>query len=260
MSRFKFLPFLAAMLTGVVMVGASQQARADFIIRATDLDSTNAVVADVTTTGLSAANGSGSLVFANAVGNFTITLVTNIATTGTGFTAASQTVNITYTGPTGASSDTLIIEVLGNDFSNPTSPPNASITSNASPSTDGLEVSSVTMTSGVLSGTVTALGAAGTTLGGQFGETTGTGTMGAASSVLMPNPVTGASFPIPSSPFSFYQTYTFSGFNSTNEAGSLSAGSTVSSPAPAALVLAAAGLPMLGGYGWLRRRKAVKTA
>jgi len=259
MVRFKFLPFVAAVLTGVAMLGAQQQARANFIIRATDLTSGNVVNATATTTGLSAGDGSGSLVFNSAVGNFTITLVTNIATTGPGFTSASQTLNVTYTGPTGVNSDKLIVEVLGNMFSNPTSPPPAVITSNGSPSTSGLMASSVTMTSGVISGNVVALGAAGTTLGGQLGMTTGTGSMGSSSSVLSPNPVNGPTFAIPN-PFTFYQTYTFNGFTNTAEAGSLSAGSTVSTPAPAGVLLAAAGLPLLGGYGWLRRRKAVKTA
>src|SRR4051812_32374172 len=63
--------------------------RADFIIRATDV-------------------ASGGIV--------------NATVTDTGFTSASQTINITYNGPadsTGATSDKLIIEILGNKFMNP---------------------------------------------------------------------------------------------------------------------------------------------
>jgi len=218
------------------------------------------VNASVTQTGGSAADGSGALTFNSSVGNFSITLVTNIATTGPGFTAASQTLNITYNGPTGPTSDRLIVEVLGNMFTNPTAPAVSVITSNGSPSTSGLAATNVTMTSGVIAGNVLALGAAGTTLGGQLGTSTGTGSMGNASSVLTPNPITGASFAIVN-PFSFYQTYTISGFANSGLAGSLSAGSTVSSvPAPAGLVLALAGLPVLGAAGWMRRRKAAQMA
>jgi len=260
MNRFRtFLP-LVAVLAVTTILGAPRQANADFIIRATDLLSGGGVNASVTQTGVSAADGSGSLVFNSAVGNFSITLVTNIATTGPGFTSASTTINITYNGPIGANSDKLIIEVLGNKFVNPTTPAPAQITSNASPSTSGLNASSVTMTSGVIAGNVVALGAAGTTLGGQLGTTTGTGSMGSASSVLTPNPVTGATFNIVN-PFSFYQTYTITGFVNSSQAGSLSAGSTVSAvPEPSGIVLALAALPLLGVGGWLRRRKAVLTA
>jgi uncharacterized repeat protein (TIGR01451 family) len=54
--------------------------------------------------------------------------------------------------------------------------------------------------------------------------TTATGTIGAASSVLNPNPDVGPVFAI-SDPFTFYQTYRFGGFTTTNLAGSLTAGS-----------------------------------
>jgi len=252
----RFLPHVIAAVVVAGMLGVPSQARADFIIRVTDVNSGGSVNATTTVTGFSAPNGSGALVFNSAVGNFTITLVTNIATTGPGFTAASQTINITYNGGTGTSSQKLIIEVLGNMFSNPTSPSPSQITSNASPSTAGLGATSVVMTSGVIAGNVLALGAAGTTLGGQLGTTTGTGTMGNASSVLNPNPAVGSLFNIVN-PFTFYQTYTLMGFTNTAMAGSLSAGTQISSvPAPAGLVLALTGLPV-GAGAWLRRRKVV---
>jgi len=268
MKRFRnFMPLVGAALIGAAILAAPTQARADFVIRATDVLSGGAVNATVTQSGASNPNGSGFLTFSSSVGNFIITVVTHIATTGPGFTAASDTINITYNGPTGATSDKLIVEVLGNKFTNPTAPALSNITSNGSPSTSGLSVASVTMTSGVLAGNLTALdlGAAGTTLGGQLGMTTGIGSMGVASSVLVPNPATGAPFAIVN-PFTFYQTFTFDGqinFGSggpTDNGGSLSAGSTVSSlPAPAGLVLALTGLPVMGVSGWLRRRKALKT-
>jgi len=256
---------LAAVLAGAALFWAPTPARADFIIRATDLASGGGVNASVTQSGLSNADGSGSLVFNSTVGNFSITLVTNIATTGPGFTAASQTINITYNGPTvgsSAGSDTLIIEILGNKFTNP-STGSAQITSNSSPSTSGLLATNgtnnaVVMTSGVISGNVLALGAAGTTLGGQLGQSTGSGTMGGASSVLNPNPATGAVFNIPN-PFTFYQTYTIKDFQTSGQAGSLSGGSTVNAvPAPAGLILALTGVPLLGLANRLRRRKTLQ--
>ena len=254
MSRSKRLVLLAAVLVGAALLGMATRAQANFIIRATDVTSGGAVNASVTDTGLSAADGSGALVFNHTVGNFSITLVTDIAITGPGFTSVSETLNITYNGPTAASSDKLIVEILGNMFTNPDSPALSSITSNGSPSTSGLLASSTVMTSGVISGNVVALGAAGTTLGGQMGMTTATGTMGSASSVLTPNPVTGATFNI-FNPFSFYQTYTLSGFSNSGQAGSFSAGSTVSAvPAPAGLVMVLTGLTVLGVGGWRRRR------
>jgi len=260
MNRYrKYLPSIVAALVATVTLAVSAPARANFLIRATDVASGGGITATVTQSGPSAADGSGSLVFNSTVGNFTITLVTNIATTGPGFTSASQTVNVTYNGPTGVNSDKLIIEVLGNMFTNPTAPSQSTITSNGSPSTSGLSATSVVMTSGVLAGNVAAFGAAGTTLGGQLGTSTGSGTLGGASSVLVPNPTSGTPFAIVN-PFSFYQTYTLNGF-SNGGAGSISAGSTVSSvPAPAGLVLALSGLPVFGVSGWLRRRKATVTA
>ena len=190
------------------------------------------------------------------MGNFSITFINDIATTGPGFTNVAETLNITYNGPIGASSDKLIVEILGNEFSNPIAGTSSHITSNGSPSTAGLIASSVVMTSGVISGNVVALGAAGTTLGGQLGTTTANGTLGSAGSVLVPNPVTGATFSIVN-PFSFYQTYTINGFTNNGQNGSLSAGSIVTPvavPAPAGLLMVLTGLPLLGVAAWLRRR------
>jgi len=258
MLRSKRLRLLTAVLVGAALLGTANPARANFILRATDVNSGGAVIASVTDTGLSAVDGSGSLIFSHVVGNFSIVLLTIVAATGPDFTSVGETLNIAYIGPTGATSDKLIIEMLGNLFTNPDSPDLSDITSNASPSTSGLLASSVIMTSGVVAGNVVALGAAGTTLGGQLGMTTATGTMGSAPSVLTPNPVIGSTFNI-ANPFSFYQTYTISGFGTSGLPGSLSAGSTVSVvssvSAPAGLVMVLTGLPLLGVGGWLRRRR-----
>jgi hypothetical protein len=255
----KFLPLGVAALVGAAVLGASTPARADFILRTTDVLSGGAVNGSITT-GLAASNpdGSGSVTLSGVVGNFSISIVTHISTVGPGAqVASSDTINITYNGPTGASSDKLIIEVLANKFTNIALGSSSTITSNGSPSTSGLAATSVVMTSGVIAGNVVALGAAGTTLDSQLGMTTGTGTMGSASSVLNPNPVSDGAFGAPN-PFSFYQTYTFMGFTNSAQAGSLSAGSTVSAvPEPGGIALALAGLSAMAGGGLLRRRKAV---
>ncbi len=187
MVRFrKYLPGFVAALIGAAAMAAPSQARADFIIRATDVSSGGTVTANVTQIGLSAPDGSGFLTFSSTVGNFSITVVTHISTTGPGFTSSSDTVNLTYNGPTGANSDKLIIEVLANMFSNPTAPASSQISSNASPSTSGLIGGSVVMTSGVLAGNVSALnaesngGAPAAALSGQLGMTTGNGSLGSA--------------------------------------------------------------------------------
>jgi len=85
--------------------------------------------------------------------------------------------------------------------------------------------------------------------------------LGLASSVLLPNPVSGPIINI-NSPFSYYQTYTITGFSTSGQSGTLSAGATVAAvvPEPGGIALALAGLPVLVGYGWLRRRKAAPPA
>jgi hypothetical protein len=195
-----------------------------YAIRATELNSLGVVEASNTQT---SPLGPGN--FFNAqfmLPDFSIVVVGNNSTTGPSFASHSTTINMLYTGPTGASSDSVLIEVLGDSYTTPPAGP-AEITSNGSPSTGGLQASSVVMTSGVINGTATLSSTPGTTLSGQLGQTTGTGSIGSSSSVLSPNPTqSGGVFTI-ANPFTFYQTYTFGGFTTTNQAGSLSAGTTV---------------------------------
>ena len=51
--------------------------------------------------------------------DISIVLVGNTSNTGPGFTAHSTSINIDYNGPTGANSDQLLIEVLGDSYTNP---------------------------------------------------------------------------------------------------------------------------------------------
>lgn len=253
MFRFQnFLPLIGTALAGAAVFGMPAPTQADFTVRVTDVNSVSGTSTSTQT--LVAPTGAGNFVgLFNNVGNFTVNIVTAIANTGPGFSSASETLNITR--GSGNGTDTLIVEILDNNFSNPTAPSVSFISSNGSPSTAGLIATSVIMTSGVLANGAT-LGLAGTTLGGQLGETIGAGTMGSGSSVLTPNPVTGASFPI-FNQFSFYQTYSISGFNNDKgSTGSLSAGSSVTAtPEPGTVAMALTALPLLG-LAYARRRRA----
>jgi len=255
------LPMIAVMVA-VVTLCAPTQARADFIVRVTDLNSATGLVTAFDTSAIltSSGDGSGGFVVGLSAGAFTLNIVTDTATTGPGFTSANEQINTMYTSAAGNGNDELIVEILADEFMNPTAPTPSFISSNGSPSTTGLNASSVIMTSGVLAGNVIALngialGDTYSTLGNQLGETTGTGSIGSASSVLNPNPVSGAAFNIVN-PFSFYQTYTINGFtNSGTASGSLSAGSTVSPvPEPSSVLLILSSLPVFGGVTWLRRK------
>src|SRR5262249_51690359 len=151
-------------------------------------------------------NGPGSSLSAFfSLPDFAITFVSTASSTGTDFSSQTAAINIYYSGGVGANSDTLLIEVLGDSYVNPTAPAPAFISSNASPSSAGLAANSIIMTSGVLNGNVSLSGTPGTTLGGQLGQTIGTGSMiENDSSVLLPNPSVGPTFNI-SNPFTFYQ-------------------------------------------------------
>jgi hypothetical protein len=270
MSRIKFLSLVAALLTGVAMLGAPAQVRAGLQIRFTEVDSSGNVIA--TTTSSVQANGNGTLQsFNTSLGDFSITAANNIVTTGGLVTAHSETINITYNGATlGATGPKLLVEYIGDGYVAPPSS-TAFITNNASPSNSGLTVNSVKQSSSVVNGNQVGAGiAAGPAIGsayagyftsGLLGTSVSNGSVGAnTSGVLLPNPGQGPQFGL-TTPFTFYQEYSFSNFGNTNQAVSLSAGSNVTNtPAPAGLLLALTGLPAMGAFSWLRRRKAVPPA
>jgi len=265
----KFLSLMAVPLIGAAILAAPSQAHATFTlqIRATEYTGTGSGAPENSTATATSSGPSPLFTSANlSLADFSINIVTSILTSGTGMlTGTSTTINMTWNGTNPG--NTVLVEVLATMLAIPPGGP-AAITSNASPSTSGLAAASVTMTSGVMAGTSslnpepgTALGA--TPLAGQLGMTTGTGSMGSASSVLVPNPATnGGVFMVPTGGYSFYQTFNLNTFSMNGgPAGSLSSGSqVVPVPAPAGLVLLVSGLPALGGFQWLRRRKTVKAA
>jgi len=254
---------LLASVTALAVAAAD--ARADLTVRVSSFDSSNNLTASTSFTtvgnppysGASAGNGSAFSVDAFSFGIGGVSL-TATSPTGTGTTSHSMTINISnYTGPTGASSNKLLVEFLGTGYTLPAG--SSQVTANGSPSTSGLAATTVTLVSSV-STTNAGLSATptfpATTPTGAAGTASASGSMGGASSVLTPNPTNGAIFS--HGTYSFYQAISFSGFTNNNQSGSLSAGSAVVAvPEPMTLISAFVGLSSLGMYR-LRRRKAVE--
>jgi len=239
------------------LIFAVTEAKADLIIRATVFNSAGTQIdqEELTVLRSDPPPANSDITFSsNSLTNFVVVVATNIATTGDGSTEHSHTINVNYSGSTGSDSSKLVLEFIGVDYVSPTSPPQAFITSNASPSTSGLKADTVTMESGVSNTNAGLPGTVGD-LSGFLGTTLGEGTMGNASSVLTPNPSIGDPFDI-SNQFSFYQVFTFDDFQSTG-GGSISAGSTVTNlPVPPTLALLFAASPALAAGIWRKRRKA----
>jgi len=258
----KMLVWLAA-----IMLAVPATASADLIIRVTSEDSTNAVLDQHTSTLVlpSPMPSLSSLTLATGLtGGFDVTVSTNVSTVTPASVAHSLTINLSYSGPTGGLSNHLIVEFLGTNYGSPVSPPPVFIMSNGSPSTSGLQANLVTMISGVSVTNNTSLpGTPGSGSGFSLGQTLGTGTMGlgAASSLLNPNPANGAVFSQTGSLFSFYQAFDFDQFLNSG-AGSISAGSFLGPvvPAPAGFVTAGIGLVGFGGLAAWRKLKNAKAS
>jgi hypothetical protein len=168
-----------------------------------------------------------------AVGHFTGTIGDTTTTTATS-TSLATTWSLNYIGgPTGANSETLVVEMLGDNNTAP-STGLATISSNGSPSaTPGIATSpgGIVMKAGEVNGNVglPATAVAGGTLPGQQGTTTCTGEfVDGASSTLLPNPANSAAAFSLTTPFTLYQNYTFSKFTENTGAASMSSASTVS--------------------------------
>src|SRR5262249_27319562 len=101
-----------------------------FAIRATEFDAGGNMVRAGTQTSPASPGNPFTATF--SLPDFSITIVTNNSTTGSGSSSHSSTINMLYIGPAGAASDRLLVEVLGDSYANPAGP--AAITSNGSPS------------------------------------------------------------------------------------------------------------------------------
>jgi len=256
------------LLAAVVLIAAAtaiqNQAHAAFQIRVTQLSSGGVSEASATMNFPVAGPGDTiSFNFATMLPNWTGNIVSNVSTTGAGFSSHDTTNSLTYSGAD--LSKKLLIEILGDSYTNPTAGAISTITSSGSTTgtASGLRYTSVIYTSGVINGNVSLSGTPGTTLGGQMGMTTNTGLLtGAGSTNFAPNPTAGAPFAI-SNPFTFYQTFLISGVTrrgSGTTSGSSEVDGVLAAPAPPALVMALCGMPAVFGYTWLRRRAATKVA
>jgi len=242
-----------SLLAIAALAAVSSESRADLFIRVTAFDSLgNQIGQDTASVSLSNPPPTvSSISRTSTLTDFDIVLTNNVALTSGGTTKHTETVNITYTGGTGSSSDKLVVEFLGTNYLHPPTG-QAIVTANGSPSTAGLAANSVTYASGVSNSNAGLPGTVGSTAG-LAGTLTLSGSIGSASSVLLPNPGAGPVFSI-SNPFSFYQVATLSGFSVTGDIGNLSLASTVTAvPEPSTMALAALAAPAL--LLTLRRRR-----
>jgi len=253
--RFRnVLPVVVAAVAA--MLGGPDSARAGYSFRVTELNGAGQVVATQTQTGL---GNAASFTFTGLT-DFDVTLVNNLTITGGGVTKATPGFSINALNP-GSIGKSVLIEVLGDSFVNPSVGTASFISANAGPSANTL-AASLTYDSSVINGNaaLTAAPSVGSSYSGITAALLGTvelkGSMGNnVSSLLTPNPGQGSNFTI-GGPFSFYQTILI-GNVTTAGTGSFSSATTVQpTPAPAGLVLGLTGMPVLGLFGWLRRRKA----
>jgi hypothetical protein len=255
----RFTTLTRVLLVAVAAIAIAAEARADLKIRASSFDSGGILQTSDTRTVLRS-DPPPSLSSINetftTLDDFSLVITVNTAQTNTGITSHALLINLTYTGGTGTNSSSLVVEFIGLDYINPSaSPPAAFVFSDASPSTSGLIANSVTMVSGVFTGNDDLPGTIGDT-SGLSGATSQSGTMGAAASVLTPNPALGNPFDL-TGQFSFYQVLSFGAFQNTNFTGNISAGTNVSAiPEPGTMAMAAMAMPLLAIGFWRRRRQA----
>ena len=264
MNRFsKVLTIAAVAAVGAVILCSPPQVHADYQVRITEFNSGGAEVDS--TTFLHLGGPGGFFSDSGSTPKFTVVLTSTIATSGNGVTNHTTTIGFSYSGGVGASSSKLLVEVLGDSYVIPGSTLPAFITSTGSTSatkvtTGNILANSVTMTSGVINGTVALDATPGVTLGGQLGMTTGTGIIEHnVSNTLNPNPAVGPNFDI-ATPFTFYQTYTFRDFASTGTGGMTGSSEVSAVPVPSNVILMASSLPFLGLIGSMFRRRQTASA
>jgi hypothetical protein len=225
MIRFRgSLPFVMAALVGAAMLGTQTQAHAAFTLTITTSGGGSASVTD---------NGAGDfdsrigvINYSNTIGN--ISIQGDFATSNSSTNAIPPELSIINTSITGAAGATVTVTLEDTGFNVP------------APGSYGME-SQLSLTSTSIGGAVAYTSS--------FNGTPGT-------TINFPSSPSGTSvfdsIVISSTP------YTLSSVTQINfgTAGLIqTTGITRVVPAPAGLALVLAGLPLLGGYGWLRRRK-----
>jgi len=233
---------------------AVTDARADLFLRITVFNSANVAIGTNTfTVAMNPQTGFGTINGGLIAGGFNVTANSGLnSLQGGTMIQHTHTINFNYSGPTGAGSERLVVEMMGTNYNAPLGP--VAFTSNGSPSQSGGATSLVAMSSGASLSNAGLPGTPGSLAGLAAGSiTSGTGTLGSASSVLVPNPSNNGPVTMGPGLYSFYQVFTFSSFGSTG-LGSMSGAASLSSvPEPTTMVGAFVGLACIGVARWRRR-------
>lgn len=238
--------FIAAAVAVVSLVASGPSAQAAIELRIYEGAYTVANTATSQTVSLPLSTG--PVTFSGTVGDFVIVGGFGFSTSpGSPVNALTQEANVLITNKNGATR-TLHIDISAQDFTSPNSPPPVDVEDTVSGS----------LVSGSVSGTFVGSADAGNTLfGAGFSPATLALTFSASGSSKSFAADGAAHGFLPSgSPYSLTSmaTYTVSGASSlTLTGGNIQTSPT---PAPAGLILALSGLPVLG-LGWVRRRRQV---
>ncbi|MFO0810233.1 MAG: PEP-CTERM sorting domain-containing protein [Gemmataceae bacterium] len=252
----------ALMLAAAAGIFCASNARADLQVRITVFDSGGASLG--TNTGTLAGNpqGAGSISTSLAAGGFVVVAATGLSSGSGGILQQSTTVNYNYTGPTGATSNRLVIEFVGTNYNAPVGGVLTSSDGSLSSGTATTPANAVTMVSGI-STTNQTLAVIGATPGVPTGlaassVTNGSGTVTGVASLLTPNPSTNGPTTT-AALYSFYQAANFASFSGTGTGGGVFTSTLTPVPEPATIVSALVGLGGLG-LAKLRRRKTTVAA
>jgi hypothetical protein len=260
-SKIRFRNFLpvVALLAGALVLGSPSQAQASYSVRVYD--------DGVLQGGIGVLTVGNSLIFTGTTTNFSITngsgLSNNPGTEGGSNLALSSNEQISTTfGATGGT-HTIRIELSQDGWSAPTGSP-LTLSSSAGGSFDYLQGTNLSATQSVTATYQGFLDNTNTLFGQPAGGSTPIQTASASRTTvgttsLVYSPGTSVNTSVPGgTPFSMTDVLEFT---FTLDAGSgqttanVSASTVASVPAPAGLVLALSGLPILGIGTWLRRRR-----
>jgi len=198
--------------------------------------------------------GLGSVSHTASFGGFTVTASSLTSLQSGGGIQHTHAINFAYNGPLGGTSQTLIITMIGTNYNAPLGPLTSS--SNGSPSQSGGAMGSVLMQSGVSLTNAGLPASPGDVTGlAPTSFTSGSGTIGLSSSVLMPNPSSNGPFTTGPGLYSYMQVFTFSNFTATGLGSFSAAANIVPVPEPATIVGAGIALASIGAFRFRKRRQ-----